>query len=234
MKQFRDILVYAEVDDEGCLAQVVAIAAAHGAAVTVCEIVEPPPRSQDSLGVIERVSELRASRALQRLRRIVDQFAEHMVIDYSVFAGVPFVTITEQVVQQDFDLVVHISEPVQAATGIGLNATGMHLMRKCPCAIWALHPERSHHSANVVLALDREVTDETTVAEAFAMTLAETAIALAGARGGELHVMHAWRAYGHDLLEDPDLQLEEVERTFYVAQQRRDTEQWFRRIVQRV
>ena len=234
MKQFRDILVYAEVDDEDCLAQVVSIAAVHGAAITVCEIVEPPPRSQDSRGVIERLSKLRWSRAFQRLRRIVDRFAEHTVIDYSVFTGVPFVTITEQVVQQDFDLVVHISEPVQVATGIGLNATGMHLMRKCPCTIWALHPERSSHGAPVVLALDHELADETTAAEAFAITMAETALALADARDGDLHVVHAWRPYGSELLDDPELDISDAERSGYAKQQKRDSEQWFRRIVQRI
>ncbi|MEM1190315.1 MAG: universal stress protein [Pseudomonadota bacterium] len=234
MKQFRDILVYAEVDDEACLSQVVAVAKAHAAAITVCEIVEPTPNSQDSRGVVDRLSKLRWARAFQRLRRIVDRFAEHTVIDYSVFSGAPFVTITEQVVQQDFDLVVHISEPVQIATGIGLNATGMHLMRKCPCTVWALHPEQSAHSANVVLALDRELTAETTAAEAFAMTLAETGLALADARGGELHVLHAWLPYGVDLLEDPALGLDESDRVAYLRQQRRDSEQWFRRITQRI
>ena len=41
------------------LAQVVAVAAAHGAAITVCEVVEPPPQTLDSRGVVERVSKLR-------------------------------------------------------------------------------------------------------------------------------------------------------------------------------
>jgi len=234
LKQFRDILVYAEIDDEACLRQVVDIAASHGAAITVCEIVEPPPQSHDERGVIERLSKLRWSRAFQRLRHIVDQFAEYSVIDYSVFAGVPFVTITEQVVQQDFDLVVHISEPLQMASATGLNATGMHLMRKCPCAVWALHPEGRSDTKNVVLALDRELTDATTAAEAFAISLAETALALAEARGGDLHLLHAWRPYGADLLLDPELDLSDDERTAYHRQQRRDSEQWFRRIRQRI
>jgi nucleotide-binding universal stress UspA family protein len=234
VKQFRDILVYAEVDDEGCLAQVVALANAHGAAITVCEVVEPPPQLQDPRGVVERVSKLRWSRAFQRLRRICDLFASHSVIDYSVFTGVPFVTITEQVVQQDFDLVVHISEPVQRMTGSGLNATGMHLMRKCPCTVWALHPDRESYSKTVVLALDRELAEGAGAAEAFPISLAETALALAEARGGDMHVVHAWEPYGSELLDDPELALSDAERQHYRTQQRRDAEQWFKRIVQRI
>lgn len=234
MKQFRDILVYAETDDLACLEQVVSVARAHGAAITVCEIVEPPPEMQDSRGVIERVSKLRWSRAFQRLRRICDLFSSHTVIDYSVFTGVPFVTITEQVVQQDFDLVVHISDPVQVASGIGLNATGMHLMRKCPCTVWALHPARQSHSSDVVLALDRELASGTRVAEAFAMTLADAALGLAQTRNGNVHVIHAWQPYGVELLEDEALELSDSERQVYLQQQRADSEQWFKRVVQRI
>lgn len=234
MKQFRDILVYAELSDADCLAQVVAIAKLHGAAITVCEVVEPPPRQHDSRGIVERVSKLRTSLAHQRLRAICEGFYPHTVIDYSVFTGIPFVTITEQVLQQDFDLVVHISEKVQGHPGIGLNATGMHLMRKCPCTVWTMHPARASQGANVLLALDREVAEETTVAEAFAMTIAESAVDLAAGRGGELHIIHAWRPYGHELLLDPVLGLGSDEVEFYRQQQRLDTEQWFKRLRQRI
>lgn len=234
MKQFRDILVYAEVGDEGCLEQVVALAREHGAAITVCEIVAAPPALEDQRGVMERVSKLRWSRAFQRLRRVVDKFAEHMVIDYSVFTGVPFVVIAEQVMQQNFDLVVHISEPVQITGGIGLNATGMHLMRKCPCTVWALHPRREPAEGDVVLALDRELAAPMSRVEAFSMTLAESALAMANARRGKLRVIHAWQPFGAELLEDPELGLSAEERLSYRNAQREDNEQWFRRVVQRI
>lgn len=233
MKQFRDILVYAEIDDADCLAQVVHVAKIHGAAITVCEVVEPPPTVHDARGVVERVSKLRWARAFQRLRRICSHFSDQL-IDYTVFTGVPFLAITEQVLQQDFDLVVHISERLQETSNVGLNATGMHLMRKCPCTLWALHPKLSQESENVLLALDREVAEEATNAEAFAMTLAEAAVALAVARGGELHLVHAWLPYGHELLNDDELNLEKGELKFYSQQQRKDSEQWFKRVSQRV
>ncbi|MFT7288651.1 MAG: universal stress protein E [Halieaceae bacterium] len=234
LKQFRDILVYAECDDAECLAQVVSVAAAHGAAVTVCEIVEPPLRTPDSRGVVEQVSKLRSARAHQRLRRICDHFSGHMVIDYAVYVGVPFLSIVNQVVEQDFDLVVHISDPVQLEAGSGLNATSMHLMRKCPCTVWALHPGRPDESGNVVLALDRELAEEVTRAEAFAITMAETALSLAAARAGELHVIHAWQPYGVELLDDPEMVLSESDRKFYQRQQRGSSEVWFKRIYQRI
>ncbi|MEQ8515459.1 MAG: universal stress protein [Chromatocurvus sp.] len=233
MKKFRDILVYAEIDDADCIARVVRLARAHGAAITLCEVVEPPPRTKDGRGVVERVSKLLAARASRRLRTLCEQFANE-ILDFSVFSGEHYLAITQQVVAQNYDLVVHISEPLHEGTGTGLNATGMHLMRKCPCTVWALHPARSPDRSDVVLALDREVAAETTVADAFAMTLAESAVSLAMAGGGQLHLVHAWRPYGHELLDDPELRLTIEEQDLYRRQQRKDTELWFRRITQRI
>lgn len=233
MKKFRDILVYAEIDDADCIAQVVRLARAHGAAITVCEVVEPPPRAKDARGVVARISKLRAARASRRLRNLCAQFADE-ILDFSVFDGAPYLVITQQVLTQNYDLVVHISEPLHEGAGAGLNATGMHLMRKCPCTVWALHPARSPDRADVVLALDREVAGETTAADAFALTLAESAMSLAVAGGGELHLVHAWRPYGDELLGDPELRLAVAEQDLYRRHQRKDTESWFRRITQRL
>lgn len=241
MKHFKDILVYAESDDAECLARVMALAAAHEAAITVCEVVEPPPLARDSRHVVERLSKLATRRAQQRLQTICTHFADEMFIDYAVLTGSPFIAITEKVIEEEFDLVVHISEPIQRGQGIGLNATGMHLMRKCPTTIWALYARTPdidrpliNANRNVLLALDREVAEDTSSAEAFAITLAETALALARTEGSELHVLHAWRPYGASLLEDTELDLSESDRRFYSQQQRRGSEQWFRQMTQRI
>lgn len=235
MKPFSDILVYAEVDDSNCLEQVVKVAAAHGAAITVCEVVPPAPRGTDSQGIVERVSKLRWTQAFRRLRRIVDHFSGHMVIDYSVFTGEPFIAITEQVVEQDFDLVVHISDPVQGDSERGLNPTGMHLMRKCPCAVWALHPQEEVTAPSpIILAVDREPGDDAGSAEAFVMTLAERALAMASATGSELWLMHAWSPFGVDLLEDEELGLNEDDRSRYRQEQADSSAQWFRRVCQAI
>jgi hypothetical protein len=200
----------------------------------VCQVVPAPPQIPDSRGVIERLSKLRWSRAFQKIRAVCAHFPEHMMIDYSVFIGEPYVAITDQVLEQGFDLVVHISEPAQAATAVGLNATGMHLMRKCPATVWSLHPSDAPQSKDVVLALDRELAAQATAADAFSLSLAEAAISVAQARGGCLHVVHAWQPYGSELLSDLELGLSHADIAFHSKQQSSATEQWFRRLVQRI
>ncbi|MEM6485863.1 MAG: universal stress protein [Pseudomonadota bacterium] len=211
-------------------------ALAHSASITVCEVVPSQPKAIDAMGVVERVHELRWSLAFQRLRQICERFSEHMEIDYGVFAGEPFIAITEQVIEQGFDLVVHISKQDDAGPAAGLNATGMHLMRKCPCAVWAIHPNLrraeepgadSLPDTDTLVAIDRDHGPLAARADTFAQRVLAIAADYAIARGGRLHVMHAWQPFGHELLEHPSLKLDEKGREFYRSQQRVETQTWF-------
>ena len=224
----KNILVYAEVDDRNCQQQVVDLAQSAGSSITVCEVVPSQPRSGDSRGVVERVHELRWALAFQRLRQICDRFAEHMDIDYGVFSGEPFIAITEQVHEQGFDLVVHISPEADRSPFAGLNATGMHLMRKCPSAVWAMRAPTETNSNDVVVAVDRERGVRAERADGFARFILETALAHARARSGKLHLVHAWQPFGTELLDHPSLALSDEEREFYCSQQRVESEDWFR------
>ncbi|MEO0438112.1 MAG: universal stress protein [Pseudomonadota bacterium] len=224
----RKILVYAEVDDGSCLQQVVDYALDSASSITVCEVVPAPPRNSDSQGVIDRVYEFRWALAFQRLRHICDRFSEHMEIDYGVFSGEPFIAITEQVQEQGFNLVVHISSfSDNDAPYATLNATGMHLMRKCPCAVWAIRAATSASNEDVVVALDRDRGPHADRAELFAQSIISTALEHAKASGGRLHIVHAWEPFGLELLDHPSLALNAEEREFYCSQQRVETETWF-------
>ena len=222
------ILVYAEVDDGSSLQQVVDYALDSGSTITVCEVVPAPPRNSDSQGVIERVYECRWALAFQRLRQICDRFSEHMEIDYGVFSGEPFIAITEQVQEQGFDLVAHISSfSADDAPFATLNATGMHLMRKCPCAVWAIRAGTNSTNSDIVVALDRDRGPQADRAELFGQRIISTALEHARARGGSLHIVHAWEPFGLELLDHPSLALSTEEREFYCSQQRVETESWF-------
>ncbi|EED34824.1 universal stress protein family protein [Luminiphilus syltensis NOR5-1B] len=234
MKQFQDILVFAEVYDTYCIDQVAQLAEAHGAAVTVCDVIEPPPRLVDDEGVADRLFKRRWALSFERLRRVQQYFSERLTIDHSVLTGIPFVTITEQVLEQGFDLVVHISAPVQKISGVGLNATGMHLMRKCPCTVWALHPQTPSLQNNVVLALDNDHSIDSQLADNFAVSLAESALTLCAAQDADLHIVHAWQPFGHDLLSDSSLELGLDEIDSYRKQQYAMAKRWFEAMVTRI
>ncbi|KGE02975.1 universal stress protein [Pseudohaliea rubra] len=226
MSVFRNILVYAETADEACLAEVVAFAEQSGAALSVCDVIAPAP-TLDAGDAVARLKALDWSLAFERLRGLCAPHQGRLPLDYAVLTGNPFLTVTEQVARQGFDLVVHISETRTEGPGAALNPTGMHLVRKCPAAVWTLHPRQKEPAASLLLAVDREVTAAGAGAERFARELAATACDLAAARGATLHLVHAWQPYGQTLLDDPRAGLSPVEVEAYLAAQEKDHVAWF-------
>ncbi|MHA7815370.1 MAG: universal stress protein [Pseudohaliea sp.] len=226
MSVFRNILVYAEAADAECLAEVVTFAEQSGAALSVCDVIAPAP-ALDTGGAVTRLKALDWSLAFERLRGLCAPHQGRVPLDYAVLTGSPFLAVTEQVTRQGFDLVVHISETTAGGPGAALNPTGMHLVRKCPAAVWTLHPDRAEHSDRLLLAIDREVTADSGAAERFARELAATACNLAAARGATLHLVHAWQPYGERLLDHPRAGLSPAEVNSYLAAQESDHRAWF-------
>ena len=229
MSVFRNILVYAEAADADCLADVVTFAEQSGAALSVCDVISPAP-AFDGGGAVARLKSLDWSLAFERLRGLCAPHQDRVPLDYAVLTGSPFLAVTEQVTRQGFDLVVHISETAAGGPGAALNPTGMHLVRKCPAAVWTLHPDRSADSDSLLLAVDREVTADGEAAERFARELAATACDLAAARGATLHLVHAWQPYGETLLDHPRAGLSPAEIDSYLTAQESDHRAWFERL----
>ncbi|HKK23285.1 MAG TPA: universal stress protein, partial [Pseudohaliea sp.] len=229
MSLFRNILVYAEAADADCLAEVAALAEQSGAALSVCDVIAPAP-ARDAGGAVGRLKALDWSLAFERLRGLCAPHQGRVPLDYAVLTGNPFLAVTEQVTRQGFDLVVHISETTADAPGAALNPTGMHLVRKCPAAVWTLHPARAPGADGLLLAVDRELTAANDGPDRFARELATTACAMAAARGAPLHLVHAWQPYGEALLDHPRAGLSPTDVASYLADQEADHAAWFGRL----
>ncbi len=227
MRRFRKILVYVECPDPAALAQVVELARSHGASLSVCDVIAPVPTLPDPTGVMSRLESLSIRYALERLRAMCAQHIEHVSIDYTVLTGVPFLAVTEQVTTQGFDLLAHVSRPNEDG---GLNATGMHLMRKCPCAVWSLMPGRDSVPSNVVIAVDRHLDDTGTSSMAIAQ--ASVARAITADARARLHIVHAWRPYAEQMLYDDRSGLTKAEIESCVDAQRREHERWLARLAE--
>ncbi|MEM8768659.1 MAG: universal stress protein [Pseudomonadota bacterium] len=225
MSRFQNILVYAEAADDASFEQIVALAREQGARLSVCDVITPPPAVLDSEGTVSRLKAVNWELAFEGLRTLCAPHSKAIDIDYTVLTGVPFLAVTEQVMQQGFDLVVHLSPQPESA---GLNPTGMHLMRKCPSAVWSLPVTSApRRPANIVIAVDRNLSGSGATTDALVLAQTAAASSVAAGDGARLHLVHGWRPYGEEWLSHcrADLSAEEIER--YVAAQARDHELWF-------
>ncbi len=231
MTRFEHILVYAEGDDSAALERVVEFATTQDARITVCDVVALPPTDSRNPAQEERLHDLMWTDAFERLRRLCAPHQKRLPIDYTVLSGHAFLAITEQVVRQRFDLVVHLAARNTRSAGVGLDATDMHLVRKCPCAVWTLPPGGSNKLQNIVLAVDRDHHGRNRNAEAFTRELARTALLLAQVNSAVVHVVHAWQVYGRELLEDPRAGLGVEAQRAHIRRWRDMQRRWFEQLV---
>ncbi len=231
MKRLSNILVYAEAADEDCLGQVVALAARHKAKLTVCDVIEAPPGLPDQDGAMAQIKKISWQRAFESLRTLCTPHMANTAIDYTVLIGDAFIVITEQVIRQHFDLVVHISSV--SARSRGLNPTGMHLVRKCPCPVWSMLAGSTKEPEHVVLAVDYDALQGQADSDQMALALAE-ATALITPPHTTLHIVHAWLPYGAPLLEEGLDDLNAQEATDYATAQERHYAAWLDGLAERL
>jgi universal stress protein E len=231
MHQFRNILVYAEDGDAGSLADVVELAREQNAQLSVCDVIPPPPALPDPDGVIDRLKTVSVQLAYERLSALCAPYARDIEIDYTVLIGIPFLAVTEQVMLQGFDLVVHVSDPGDEG---GLNPTGMHLMRKCPATVWSQPTVARSRPRTIVLAVDRNLGNSTARTTAMALAQAATAGTVAANDAPTLHIVHAWRPFAEELLTHTRTALSQSDIDAYAASQKRDHERWLDELAQKL
>lgn len=226
MKQFRKILAYLESSNADAVSQVVALAARHDADLTLCDVISPPPKASGAHSAMRRLNQLSWRAAFDSVRSLCNQHKDRARLSYTILAGEPFLAITEQVVLEGYDLVVHVCDEHRDANHRGLNPTGMHLARKCPSEVWSLSSNASHLPGNAVVAIDRDFSGNNRRAEALISKLVDTATSLIQP-GGILNLVHAWQPYGETLLDDPEVGMNAEEAESYIRTQEQEHQDWF-------
>jgi nucleotide-binding universal stress UspA family protein len=74
--------------------------------------------------------------------------------------------------------------------GILFGSRTMHLMRKCPCPVWAIKPVKRKKYARILAAVDSSSFNDET--NALNIKIMELATSLAELEESELHVVHCW------------------------------------------
>lgn len=72
------------------------------------------------------------------------------------------------------------------------------LLRRCPCPVWLVTPRQADGERTVMAAVDPDPDDE--IRHELSVRVATTAMQMATAEGATLHIMHAWTAFGHQVL----------------------------------
>jgi nucleotide-binding universal stress UspA family protein len=145
--------------------------------------------------------------------------------------GTTFLEIIRVVMQLKCDLVIKVSEPEKGFTARIFGSTDFRLLRKCPCPVWLLKPDTSLSFHSILAAVALETFDEDEPLDDLNQQILEMATSLAMKESSELHIVHAWKVFGNDLLELPMASFIEEEVQEWMMSQRLDIEARFNHVI---
>lgn len=129
-----------------------------------------------------------------------------MVVDVRI--GTPFIAVIERVIEGDHDLVITAPDRGGATTGLRGASTTLHLLRKCPCPVWVDDPQ-AWDRRDVLVAVGSP-SEDGDIGE-LNQTLLELGSSLAQIQGGAVHLVHAWRLEGENIMRNGRVHLPAAE-----------------------
>ncbi len=207
MKRFKNILYMMErqATSQCAIERAVALAENNQASVTVATVIERVPAGikisdggTDPGDAQARLTDTEA----QRLDTLIEPYRARVRMNTKVLVGTSFLEIIREVIRSEHDLVIKCPESPSWLDRL-FSGDDMHLLRKCPCPVWLVKPETQEPYQRILAAVDVEddyPPTELQTRRALNGLVMELAGSLAVSEFAELHVVHAWEAFGEDAL----------------------------------
>ena len=229
MQRFKKILCVMEHGEAGkpALERAVALAENNQAELMVVDVI---PRLSAGIGMrdggpISR--DLQAAMVSEheaRVLSLLEPYRQRLDVKHGVLMGTAFLEVIRAVLRDGHDLVIKCPESPSWLNRF-FSGDDMHLLRKCPCPVWLVKPEKKVSYQRILAAVD--VDDSYSPAEmntrqALNSLIMEISGALAVSEFAELHAVHAWQAFGESCLRNSGFTSQpEDEINAYVEQVRR-------------
>ena len=200
MQRFRKIMmVYNdEAAHQPALAHVIALAHQTGAQLTFIDVLEDmhlsPGVSHTALP-----DDFLALRREDIVINLEGLGADLGRVDIKVLVGNPPVTIIQEVIRGDHDLVVKTARGPDLGLGGRLfGSTAIKLMRKCPVPVWAFKPAPEIRFRRILAAVGPPPEDGSD--NRLNRDIISLATSFARAAAGRLDILHFWRLPGESIL----------------------------------
>ena len=225
MHRFQDILVVFDSEEQTgpVFERAVALCEKNRARLKVVAVVEEAPErrfwSRNRPTPATLAEQICAERA-EEIEAFVQAYAGGVEVQVQVFQGIPFLEIIREVMREGHDLVMKAVEPLEGWRRMIFSSTDMHLMRKCPSAVWIMKPALASQHNRILAAVDPAEDDRE--AEALNVRVMDLATSLADAHGSELNVVHSWTLYGESMLRGPRFKMSDEEVDTLAAEARKE------------
>lgn len=202
-KGYRDILLVMTpgIDEGATLAYAAALAVDNRANLTVAEVVSDDAiDAQVSISSPDELEEQMTEERQARLEALIAQLDIDLDIQTRVLIGRPHEEITRDVVANERDLVVKAAEGGNGLREQLFGDNDFQLLKACPCSVLLIRktppkPYR-HHRICAGVYQDENPGGPRDDRYAINRRILEQATWIATSQFAELHIVHAWEAYG--------------------------------------
>jgi nucleotide-binding universal stress UspA family protein len=217
MQRFKNILFLADGSEgqETVLERAAKLAHSNKAKLTLFDTVETSEFVPPEEFLAETVKGLREALIRDR-REDLDVLSKELVKRYPslnvavmIEKGNKARGAIRAVLSGEHDLVMKAPQRGSAKLGMLFGGTDQKLMRKCPCPVWIVKPDKP--SFQKILAAV-EVNPNEPEAGSIAKRIMELSTSLAASEGSELHVLHAWDLVGEVKLRSGHINIADVEK----------------------
>ena len=206
MPRFKKLLVAIapEVKEHPALRRAIQVAQSNDAELDIIAVMEETPQNAGRLGQwlhVDATVEASKRESGRRLETLIAPLkATGLKVNIHVATGTPFLEIIRTVLRHRHDLVMKTVEPERRWKQVFWGSTDRHLLRKCPSALWLMHPTEPARYRRILVAIDPDVEDQ--VERELGIRLLHLGTSLAQSEGTELLVGHAWSPFAEAKLKD--------------------------------
>jgi nucleotide-binding universal stress UspA family protein len=193
----RRILVHLDTasDRRPALTRALHLAQATGGSLRLVDVLVPLPRhtpnAADLVGLLRKEMRDRLADAAALAKRM------GAPVTTALLEGDLATMLVDASVSWRADVLLRSHGIHQAAAG-PIGPTDSQLVRRCPCPIWFVTNQHGEGEQVVVAAVDPDPDDGPR--HMLSVRVVQAAVAVAAASGATLHIVHAWSAYGHQVL----------------------------------
>ena len=193
----KRILVHLDTtsDRRPALTRALHLAQHSGGSLRLVDVLAPLPRHTPNLSGLERLLRTTMKGRLSEAAA----FARRMGVSATVtlLEGDVAAMLVEASVAWRADVVLR-SHGVRHEKPGPIGPIDSQLLRACPSPVWFVTPRQADGETMVVAAVDPDPGDSPR--HDLSVRVARTALAVSADTGATLHIVHAWTAYGHQVL----------------------------------
>ena len=207
MKRFKNILLVCDFKTKQNMAveRAVSLAQQNEARLTVITVVKELPADMGmaiTAMTPQELFELVVNDRREKVDALVADISKQGVAAKSmVTTGTPFMEIIRQVLRDKHDLVILAAEGKGGIKERLFGSTSMHLMRKCPCPVWVVKPEKRTRYKKILAAVDISSDFPDVERNSLNPLIMQLASSLAQMDNSEFHVVQVWSVFAEGYMQ---------------------------------